>query len=636
MSYLAQPRISFFGRFLSDVSTRNNVNANYRPDAVQENQWNPAGGAGFELLDCRAVGLDGIDPDDPAKNLVVTGAVDQPSAKMVDLDPDWQFSSELWGLRLRVVDPGTGEMALEGRFEVAAFRDLWQRQIGNVINLQPSGGRYVSVLMDVEWGPAADRSAHLCALRRAAPSGKLSVGVHQFGYFYASDQPRYRTGTVAVHIGPYKAGDPKTVLVHRRINGLTVQGQGGRPITAFSEIDVWLSPDKRHLAMDLGHALPVLDVDGTLASFSALGGPLAQLASIAVGPMPDPEPPLFAVLSESEIETLAEFPTTADWYRETGGVLDVAVPADMAERVAETRLAVFGRFADGQVLLLAAETADGIFFRADHFVHRMEADESATTRIYARKLGEPLVGLTLKIAGPWTASAHFGGTVPEPLPAGIDTAVEVVTGPDGVAELTLSAGNPGDPRAVDDLDGQILVLGYAPSLTPAGRPDLAGTGLGFFDCIIAHVRTPYPVPDAPEFHQHIQPIMAQYAQLYPIMSQHLFDIADYDALVQNRSALLFAFGRSIDDPNYMPVTRDLSAGRMATLIKWLSTETGDLANPLRRDPASAPPHPLTAEVAAVSERHATTPDGRDAKTAMGEPLRRTPNTPVMSFGEGEV
>jgi hypothetical protein len=154
MSHLATPRIVIAGRFISDVSTINNDDANFDPKTDPLTlQWNPRGGATFDFYDCRVTGAASIDgpaaDGDPVLALAVSGASDRPSGKMVDLDPDWQQASEIWGLTVRLLDPATGELAVQGTFEVSAFRDLFLRQLAEVLdgtlpNGQPSGARYVS------------------------------------------------------------------------------------------------------------------------------------------------------------------------------------------------------------------------------------------------------------------------------------------------------------------------------------------------------------------------------------------------------------------------------------------------------------------------------------------------------------
>jgi hypothetical protein len=59
------------------------------------------------------------------------------------------------------------------------------------------------------------------------------------------------------------------------------------------------------------------------------------------------------------------------------------------------------------------------------------------------------------------------------------------------------------------------------------------------------------------------------------MSQGLFSLADPAVAKQHAALLAFAFERDIDDPNHMPVTRDLSAGKRQTVLAWLAQYTGE-------------------------------------------------------------
>ena len=103
MSYLNGTRITFSGQFFGDVSTINNRASNYPPSPNPPAQlWNPGGGSTFDFLGCRVTGgelLGGapVADDDSVRRLAVVGAADRPSAKLVDLDPHWQSSSEIWG-----------------------------------------------------------------------------------------------------------------------------------------------------------------------------------------------------------------------------------------------------------------------------------------------------------------------------------------------------------------------------------------------------------------------------------------------------------------------------------------------------------------------------------------------------------
>jgi len=619
MSYLSPTRISFRGRFLSDVSTRNNVEGNYRPGAPQENLWNASGGASVELLDCGVVIAGAVQAGDPAANFVVTGALDRPSGKMVDLDPAWQMSSELWGMRLRVVDRTTGTLAVEGRMAVCAFRDLWTRQLDPQPNGQPAGARFVSSLDDLTWGSAAENSAAMQALRAAAERGKLSLGWHTFGYFYPDTEARYRTGSVMLHIGPLKAGEPETALVHRRLTGFSVQPQGGgRPFAVTGDIDFAVTGGGTAACLDIGHALLLSDVDGRLLRLSSLPGALGRIRKLSIGLTPPGDPPLFSATPPDQAIRLLDIPDDPEWYLRTGGVAEVAIPDTHAAAADSTRFALFAERDDGQLLLVATETEDGVFYRTDGFVLRLDTGDQSSVRFHARRFGRPLMGLQLHLAQVLPVNGAPAPDLTPPPPT--DAA--------GVTEATLTGRDPGNPRSANALDGQIYAFGYSHKTDSDGQLDLKGTGLGGLDVIPVHVRDPFPTPDAPVFEDDVQPFMAQYAQLYPIMSQHLFDIADYDALVANRQAMLLAFSRDIADPNYMPVTRDMSRGRVDTLVKWLSSETGDGAAPLRRRaglteaaPTAGPPATQAAQEAPAAEV--------DVKTIMATLEKRRTHLPIM-------
>jgi hypothetical protein len=240
MSYLDGPRITFTGRFFGDVSTVNNDRASFQPSPQPPNpppgrNWNPGGSATFDFLNCRVVGSEGasgapMSVDDPARGLAIVGAADRSSAKLVDLDPDWQRSSQLWGLAVRLVDPATGEELLSGSFRVAAFRDLWARQFQRwrpngpesggafvTLNGQPSGGSYTSVLDDVVYGPGVASSPVLSALQRAATTPRLSIVLNLFGYFTGHVDGRFATGSLTGCIGPWRPGEPDTFVAGRRI-----------------------------------------------------------------------------------------------------------------------------------------------------------------------------------------------------------------------------------------------------------------------------------------------------------------------------------------------------------------------------------------------------------------------------------
>lgn len=160
MSYLQYPRLAFSGLFQSDVSTVNNdprhfdnatfeerfQDPRYQPPvqedaggakiSINNGWWNPWGTGIFGLKNCvvqSALGPDGQEclssGEDAAIGLFVGNADDQPSGKMVDLDPDWQLASCIYG-QVITLRAANGQVLMRGQYAPNPFRDLWFNQIG--------------------------------------------------------------------------------------------------------------------------------------------------------------------------------------------------------------------------------------------------------------------------------------------------------------------------------------------------------------------------------------------------------------------------------------------------------------------------------------------------------------------------
>src|SRR5690349_18586470 len=134
MSYLDTPRLVFAGRFQADPSTVNNdpehfdsadFRSNYQVSGsgASNGWWNPRGTGAWRLFGCTVQAVayeDGTWCDDPSKDpvvgLSVTGADARVEGKLVDLDPEQQMVSEIWGLQVLVQSAATG-VIFRGNFE---------------------------------------------------------------------------------------------------------------------------------------------------------------------------------------------------------------------------------------------------------------------------------------------------------------------------------------------------------------------------------------------------------------------------------------------------------------------------------------------------------------------------------------
>jgi hypothetical protein len=138
-------------------------------------------------------------------------------------------------------------------------------------------------------------------------------------------------------------------------------------------------------------------------------------------------------------------------------------------------------------------------------------------------------------------------------------APSVRTDAEGRASLTIAGTDPGNPRGY--VDGQIYQLNYR---LPGPQPPIRYP----FDQIVVHLRSAFPIRPNPSF-ADIRDSLVQFGNLYPLMSKHLVDLGDQTSVLAHRDILLHAFRQGLDAADHMPVTRDLSDGKLQTIIRWL-------------------------------------------------------------------
>jgi rubrerythrin len=164
------------------------------------------------------------------------------------------------------------------------------------------------------------------------------------------------------------------------------------------------------------------------------------------------------------------------------------------------------------------------------------------------------------------------GPVPGPpvgVPEGVVTEatrgafpLSVTTGEDGMVQLDLVGSDPGNPRGY--VDGQVYGVRY----------DWNGVDRSAFkdepmNLISVLVWDAYELDGKPTWIEHVQPIFQQYANLYPVM-RRILDLDDYASVKRNVVALQFNFDLRVEDPNYMPVVRDLSTAKRTMIKTWLA------------------------------------------------------------------
>lgn len=216
MSYLDSPRIHFTGFFQADVSTGNNDVRYFDVDAFQPEyqqlsltgdggSWHPNGTGVFRFVNCQITGasLDGraiyAQSQDAVIGMSLQNADDRAPGKMVDLDPQQQAVSEIWGMGVRLTN-GRHRALFAGDYAPAAFTNLWARQQTGVLMDQKLGACYGSVLENVRWEGDSD-SPVLEELADLSEHGLLAIQFNVYGYGRDPTIPRYTMGDIGARRG---------------------------------------------------------------------------------------------------------------------------------------------------------------------------------------------------------------------------------------------------------------------------------------------------------------------------------------------------------------------------------------------------------------------------------------------------
>ena len=560
MSYLQVPRLHFAGKFQADPSTVNNDPEHFDTSKFKSNYdlpgkgdsngwWNPAGTGAWRISGCtvRKVSyLDGTECDDPAIDpiigLPVSGSDNKVAGKIVDLDPQQQMVSQLWGFQVMLGFPEKG-IGFKGDFKVASFADIWVRFPKG----RPDsffGAFYQSILDLSEWANARE-SRYLQELWMAAGNKDpraLSIKFNVDGFNDDATSPDFTFGRVVGSIGIQQPNEPEYFVAGR------VLTSPGKPLnTAYAVLQ------DKVLHLDLGNSMPAQSV----------GGPISDQGNLYLAIAPANGNPVLLK------EIAYRHP---DWYEANSGIVSIPLSAEQALLASTNPLIIAPATildpATSAVPLLT-EAPDGTYVRADNFVFRMDPGDKQVARFYATVFGKPFANQPIALTN--DASIMQGQATQGPLPgpqkvgqpqSALAFPLSITTDGNGYAELPIAAADPGNPRVY--IDGQLYGIAY--QLGSVAPP--AGSIQNPSQIISALVYSGFPIPDEPNWIEHVRPIFQKYADLYPVM-RPIVDLSNFSSVLQRRFVLKNVFSMDISNPNYMPVTRDLSAGKLNMIRKWL-------------------------------------------------------------------
>ena len=250
---------------------------------------------------------------------------------------------------------------------------------------------------------------------------------------------------------------------------------------------------------------------------------------------------------------LGTIDTSDEAYQNTAFVQEFDLDAAALEAVQSSPTAIL--LSADNPTVVAQENPTGAYANFDQYVWRLNPGDKEEVTLWANIFEKPAAKQTIPLA---LYAAQFG---PAPPPFSVPTnAIDfpstVTTNSKGQATFTITAGNPKNPRVY--IDGQIY--GIQQQWPMDTNPDPTGF-------VSVHIFDAVPVPDAPTWWQHVQPILNQYAVLYPAMRQ-IIQINDYDDVVAKLKPILNRLQLGQDDPLLMPITRELSKSKLQIILKW--------------------------------------------------------------------
>jgi hypothetical protein len=605
MSYLQFPRLIFSGQFQADPSTINNDPEHFDTTRFQPNYeipgkgatngwWNPKGTGAWRFRDCKVEQVEYLDGShcdiagvDPVVGMPINSAVDRVEGKLVDLDPEQQMVSAIWGFQI-FLGAKNESIGFGGDYEVASFGDIWVRYAAG----QPDsffGAYYQSVIDLTKVIVGSQDSRFLKELAACLKGGqKLSIKFNVDGFNDTMSDPDFTFGRVTGSIGVQNPDEPVQFISGRTLD--VVQGASTGLNTAYATVQ------KNTLHLDLGNSLPTTSVGGPLQNFGNLNLATQDGKGNTV------------LLGDIHYDTNG-------WYEKTAGIVSFRLTKGQLAMVGSNPLSLVQVTGPDAYSPLAAEAADGQYVRADQFVFRTNPPETIAATLYATQFGVPLADATVSfqidntamegqvkqgpIAGPpvGTVNPHTGKlplTFPKSKAIPKSGGYQVKTNKKGQTQITIATTDPGNSRGY--IDGQLFGITYGlgntpPAIGAVGNPSQI-LNLLIFDA--------YKVPKRPTWIEDVQPIFQQYADLYPVMKR-IVDLGNFGNVVQHRSILYNVFSTPESNPNYMPVTRDLSAPKKKMLLKWLSAPEPVYLN------LDSVPQLMKALQLAVELEHATIP-----------------------------
>ena len=590
------------------------MHCSFNPDYVFSEQndsvknWNYIGTGEFSILDTFVTGVttsDGSSKDGSSKDEVIGASImdsgNRPFAKMVDFDTDWQeIGSAIYGMVFRIVwSNGSEAMKAKWTSNVMA-QCLWNRNVCVEPYSNPAfGSQSTTTLTDITWGDLRG-SQVLELLKNLSDDGnkKLQVSVSFSAYSYRPDES-FTVGDLYGTIGLSSDAEPLNYGGDR----LLLHQYKSNNVSCPTDLESNFKPAMFNAPFKLNEGRKVLSID---LSNSIQTAEYKKLLNIGI---------LYAGIMNNEdkcIELLGnEIPYCAnpsglycsnDWFRLKGGIVDIKLSDDHVTTLSNSASLVIAIEQNTE----SAETYKNcaglnsrdtkhilkvMLMESEYYVRPMEKYTYPVQPSNNNYAPVKVSFLVLQFGKPVKTSIAIKVTEVQldeygyPLPRNgvVPNDSKVKTNDVGIATFTFTVKEEMSPnreyskapcctacssaKTISMLDGQVYVFNFCISEEGKEGQDCQNPPLNPI-AIRAFSNPKYQEPYT--WVDHVQPIFHQFHHLYPVM-HGILNLSNYYSVIapKNLGLLKIAMSLDINDPNYMPVTRDLPEPQKQMILKWL-------------------------------------------------------------------
>ena len=638
-SYLDPPRIHFTGEFRGDGNSRNNLPCNFdlSNPVGKVMEWNYQGTNEWEFINTvvtAVVDENGREiPDHPLLKAEVFTNENRPFGKLVDLDVNRQFSS-LYGLELGIKHKG--KTLFSGKWSVSVIvQNFWMKMKCSELQGDPTyGTQSTSRITDISW--STDEMIHEfyhVATESFGATGDLSVSINldMCGADFNKVIGRVR-GTIGVaRINEsLNVGGERKMQVYNE--DMSISFPLGHPCINFTasqwinNVPFKVDSERKVLVADLGNAFSI-QKDGIVIDIGTLYFGIFQNEEVIrfgdAIPYNDLSSSLWrqsgiieVTLEDFIINQLQISPLTI-FIESTNGN-----STNNANKNIYPVRSVFPSFQNLEMVSLLLLEDDYFIRPIGYYMDRLEysgssesARDTSDFTLLVTRFGLPVANEEVEIkaynfhttlpcgaVSPTESSkmldsngqVTFTFKVKIPIPANRTYTHHVCT--DVEEYYCLCSGN--DPKTTRHkfdflnkkyhetaecgeakyslpIDGQIYEFRYCMKEN-CKLLDITEAMISILAFSTMTYKKPY------EWVRDVEPIFKQFHHLHYIMGT-ILNMSNFTqvTLQHNVELLKDVFSKQIDDPNYMPVTRDLSPAKREMILEWLE-------NPIYSSPHKQP------------------------------------------------